>query len=337
MLFESLAGMMTLPAKATAPVVAKRAFAKKWALMTKGLLAVNAGHAFIPFGAKSILITHPGMTATTIPLGGKMALATGGGMGAAPVAAKAALGAAKGATAATSASSGTVSTTNALSGNAANCLSSVVETVKNQGLSLASGSVAGGAVGQQVSKRRHNKEKEGLQQELAQALEQVAEIDSLQKQLLAAEAKTSELQAELSTLSAETSSTLIETAKAAVEAAKLAAERATLPVEEALPDVEEALPPVEAAQPPYDSALPPVEAQQLPYDSAQAPVPDDLKRIKGIGRVFEARLNQAGISTFADLAELTPEQIREIVSEGKVENMIEPEEWIAQARQLAIE
>ena len=64
-------------------------------------------------------------------------------------------------------------------------------------------------------------------------------------------------------------------------------------------------------------------------------IADDLKKIKGIGEVFAGRLNEAGIWTFADLAKADPEEIREIVSSGRVENMIDPEEWIAQARQLA--
>jgi len=60
-------------------------------------------------------------------------------------------------------------------------------------------------------------------------------------------------------------------------------------------------------------------------------IPDDLSQIEGIGEVFEQKLYQAGIMTFADLAARTPEELKAI---------IQPEEWqeldfagwIAQAR-----
>lgn len=70
---------------------------------------------------------------------------------------------------------------------------------------------------------------------------------------------------------------------------------------------------------------------------AQAKVlasPDKLEDINGIGIVFAKRLNEAGIYTFAQLAELTPEQIKEIIQPEKWQK-IEPEKWIAQANELA--
>ena len=265
----------------------------------------------------------------------------------------------------------------AVSGDLANGLSSIVETLKNQALSLLGGSLAGGVVGHQVSQRSNNEDKEGLKEELGEALPQLGQIDQLQEQLLVAEAKTSQLQAELSTLSAATSRALLEAAQAAVEAAKaateaskaarevskVAAENAKPPAEEGQEPAEEVPPPMkkveslaEEGEQPAEEGPPPVEEAAAPMEKVESlaeeaqplaeegqslaeeappPVPDNLKRIKGIGPVFEARLNQAGIWTFADLAELTPEQIREIVSSGRAKNMIEPEEWIAQARQLA--
>jgi len=75
-------------------------------------------------------------------------------------------------------------------------------------------------------------------------------------------------------------------------------------------------------------------APEAPAERAIA-IADDLQNITGIGQVFAGRLNEAGISTFADLASANPAEVREIVSSGRVENMIDPEEWIAQARQLA--
>ena len=62
--------------------------------------------------------------------------------------------------------------------------------------------------------------------------------------------------------------------------------------------------------------------------------PDHLERISGIGPTFAKRFNNAGIRTFADLAGLTSDSIREIIdTEGW--QKIDPEAWIAEAGQLA--
>jgi len=63
---------------------------------------------------------------------------------------------------------------------------------------------------------------------------------------------------------------------------------------------------------------------------------DRLERISGIGKVFKERFNEADIYTFAELASLTPERIREITQVEEWQK-IEPEDWIAQAAELAKE
>lgn len=60
---------------------------------------------------------------------------------------------------------------------------------------------------------------------------------------------------------------------------------------------------------------------------------DPLETIKGIGPVFAKRLNQAGILTFRDLAEKSPEQLAEIV-QAKQWQAVEIQAWITQAEQL---
>ncbi|MBE7552192.1 MAG: DUF4332 domain-containing protein [Anaerolineales bacterium] len=70
---------------------------------------------------------------------------------------------------------------------------------------------------------------------------------------------------------------------------------------------------------------------------AQAKVmasPDKLEDITGIGVVFARRLNEAGIYTFAQLAEQTPERLREIIKPESWQK-IEPEKWVAEAREFA--
>ena len=59
-----------------------------------------------------------------------------------------------------------------------------------------------------------------------------------------------------------------------------------------------------------------------------------LQLIKGIGSVTERKLKAAGIVTVADLAEETPERLREILS-LKPSSRMNPEAWIAEAQQLA--
>lgn len=61
--------------------------------------------------------------------------------------------------------------------------------------------------------------------------------------------------------------------------------------------------------------------------------PDDLTKISGIGPAFARRLNESGIFTYDQLAELSPEQVREMVHLSELQG--DPEEWIRQARGLA--
>lgn len=61
---------------------------------------------------------------------------------------------------------------------------------------------------------------------------------------------------------------------------------------------------------------------------------DDLEVIDGIGPVFERKLYEAGVTTFAMLAELSPAQVREIIKPQNWQK-IEPENWIAEAAKLA--
>ena len=109
---------------------------------------------------------------------------------------------------------------------------------------------------------------------------------------------------------------------------------------EAPPTSEEAAREPEAEAPPTseEAAREPeaeVEVEIEPATPADKPEPDKLEKITGIGKVFAGRLRNAGIHTFAQLAEQSPERISEIVSEEKKVSISETQEWINQARQLA--
>jgi chromosome segregation ATPase/predicted flap endonuclease-1-like 5' DNA nuclease len=60
---------------------------------------------------------------------------------------------------------------------------------------------------------------------------------------------------------------------------------------------------------------------------------DDFEPIKGIGKVMERRLYNAGITTYAQLTELTPEQLNEIC-QPKPPLRPKYDSWIDQAREL---
>lgn len=76
----------------------------------------------------------------------------------------------------------------------------------------------------------------------------------------------------------------------------------------------------------------PVQAREVskPAAAKAAPMkPDDLTEINGIGPTFAKRLAEAGITTFAEIANSTPDHLREVTRATAVAN---PEEWIAQAQ-----
>ncbi len=62
---------------------------------------------------------------------------------------------------------------------------------------------------------------------------------------------------------------------------------------------------------------------------------DDLKKISGVGPVLEEKLHALGITSFAQIAAFTPEQIAEIDEKLNFKGRIEREDWIGQAKILA--
>ena len=68
--------------------------------------------------------------------------------------------------------------------------------------------------------------------------------------------------------------------------------------------------------------------------AAKAEGGDDLSLLSGVGPVLEKKLREAGITTFKQIAELTPEQAKELDEKLKLGGRIEREEWIEQAKEL---
>jgi predicted flap endonuclease-1-like 5' DNA nuclease len=65
-----------------------------------------------------------------------------------------------------------------------------------------------------------------------------------------------------------------------------------------------------------------------------ADAPDDLEKIRGIGPVLRQKLNDLGITTFSQIAALTPADIERIDEMLDFKGRIEREDWIGQARAL---
>ena len=63
------------------------------------------------------------------------------------------------------------------------------------------------------------------------------------------------------------------------------------------------------------------------------PATEDLTKINGIGPAFARRLAEAGVSTYAQLASMTAQEVRERA--GLAEWQGDPEDWISQAVALS--
>ena len=85
---------------------------------------------------------------------------------------------------------------------------------------------------------------------------------------------------------------------------------------------------------------PPVRATAVPARAVEEPRPvvkparDNLQVIKGIGPVIERNLNEAGITTFEQLGNLTPADLRRILGDV-IERLSDEEALLQQARDLA--
>lgn len=62
---------------------------------------------------------------------------------------------------------------------------------------------------------------------------------------------------------------------------------------------------------------------------------DNLQAIRGVGPVISRRLNEAGIYTFEEMAQLTPDELQEILGELIKKFFPGEDKMIAQAREFA--
>ena len=82
---------------------------------------------------------------------------------------------------------------------------------------------------------------------------------------------------------------------------------------------------------PADAARPADAPAFAPPDGA----PDDLKKLPGVGPATEKKLNALGITTYAQIAALTADEIATVDAELKLKGKIEEDDWPSLARELA--
>ena len=77
------------------------------------------------------------------------------------------------------------------------------------------------------------------------------------------------------------------------------------------------------------------EAKKAPAKKAAAKTDgDDLTQLSGVGPVIVKKLNEAGITTFKQIAEWTAEDVAHFDEELSFKGRIERENWIDQAKEL---
>lgn len=72
-----------------------------------------------------------------------------------------------------------------------------------------------------------------------------------------------------------------------------------------------------------------------PKKAASADTADDLKKLSGVGPVLEKKLNEAGVTSFAQIAAWKKKDIEEMDEKLDFKGRIEREDWVAQAKELA--
>ncbi|MEL6782525.1 MAG: 50S ribosomal protein L21 [Pseudomonadota bacterium] len=86
---------------------------------------------------------------------------------------------------------------------------------------------------------------------------------------------------------------------------------------------------------------PKAEAKAEPKKDAKKAAPkadaagDDLKQLSGVGPALEKKLHEAGVTTFAQIAAWTEEDVAAMDEKLSFKGRIEREGWIAQAEELA--
>ena len=69
--------------------------------------------------------------------------------------------------------------------------------------------------------------------------------------------------------------------------------------------------------------------------SAPRGAPDDLAKLHGVGPQMVKKLNDGGIYHYWQIGAMTPDDVKKVDTELKLNGRIERDGWIAEARKLA--
>lgn len=77
------------------------------------------------------------------------------------------------------------------------------------------------------------------------------------------------------------------------------------------------------------------KAEEAPAAAAASEGADDLKKLDGLGPAAVKKLNEAGITTFAQIAAMTADDIARVEEETGLKGKFERGNWVEQAKELA--
>lgn len=93
--------------------------------------------------------------------------------------------------------------------------------------------------------------------------------------------------------------------------------------------------PKKAAAPKAEAEAKTEEAAAPAATAAPAGEADDLKKLNGLGPAIAKKLVEAGITTFAQIAAMTDEDVARVEEELSLKGRFERDNWIEQAKELA--
>jgi len=100
-------------------------------------------------------------------------------------------------------------------------------------------------------------------------------------------------------------------------------------------DKPKAAPKAKAEDKPKAAAKPKADEKSAALFKAPAGEADDLKKISGVGPALEKKLHALGITTFAQIAAFSAEDIAKVDDALSFKGRIERDDWLGQAKALA--
>lgn len=99
------------------------------------------------------------------------------------------------------------------------------------------------------------------------------------------------------------------------------------------------------AKPAAKAKAKPAKSEAAPKASEETAAPaakaeaasggDDLKKLSGLGPAIEKKLNAAGVTTYAQIAAMSGDDVARVEEEAGIKGRFERDNWIEQAKELA--